>query len=310
MAAGRSTPGWRIMKTRAPAPDPAGDRGDEAGRGSRVHTRSREHPHTPTEAQSDESPTTKQDLSGRKANRVLVIGHDKRPLDPCGHARARKLLNSGRAVRHAWNPFTIQLLDRAAEDGRTVTHQHEIRVDPGQKHTGIALVMELPDEQRVLWQGELDHPGGVSARLTQRRSYRRRRRGELRHRAPRFCNRKRGEATLPPSIDTLRRHTLRWVEVLHGRAPVTRACIETARFDTHKMWNPDVQGVEHQHGTLAGTHIREFVRLRDGARCRYCDAKSWKSDRRFTLDHVVPRARGGSNRPSNMVWACEQCTQP
>jgi hypothetical protein len=29
----------------------------------------------------------------------------------------------------------------------------------------------------------------------------------------------------------------------------------------------------------------------------------------LTRDHVVPRALGGSNRASNMAWACYECNQ-
>ena len=311
MVAGRSTQGWRDMTTRAPAPGSAGNRGDEAGQGRRVHVRSREYPHTLTKAQLASKPTTGHDPGSRKAthNRVLVAGRDGQPLDPCEAPRARKLLRSGRAVRHAWAPFTIRLLDRTAGDGRTTVQQHEVRVDPGPGHTGIAIVMMLPDEDRVMWQGELEHPGGVSMRLTQRRGHRRRRRGCLRYRAPRFNNRKRGENTLPPSTEAVSRHVVRWLDTFHHRGPVTGACIETARFDTQRMQDPEVQGNGYQQGTLAGTHIRTFVRLRDRARCRYCDAPSWLGNLRFTLDHVHSRARGGSDRPSNLVWCCEPCNQ-
>ena len=307
MAAGRSTLGWRAMKTRAPAPGPAGEHGDEARHGSRVHTCSMDNPHTPTEAQSASQPTTGLDSSGRKANRVLVLGSDGMPLDPCEPARARKLLKSGRARRHAWNPFTIQLIDRHAGDGCTIVHEHEVRVDPGQRHTGLALVMKLNDEDRVVWAAELQHPRGISVRITQRRTFRRRRRGELRYRPPRFDNRSR--SGLPPSINAVVQHTVRWLDVLQRRTPVRTACVESARFDTQRMQNPEIEGVKYQQGTLAGSHTRAYVRVRDGARCMYCGVKSWESRRRFTLDHVIPRTHGGSNRPSNLVYACMQCNQ-
>lgn len=54
-----------------------------------------------------------------------------------------------------------------------------------------------------------------------------------------------------------------------------------------------------------GTRQRLF--LRDGGRCRYCNAPLSQFD--FEVDHVVPVAMGGSNRISNLVCACSSCNQ-
>ncbi len=45
------------------------------------------------------------------------------------------------------------------------------------------------------------------------------------------------------------------------------------------------------------------MRLR--ARCRYCGRRL--KLRRLTLDHVVPRSRGGSNALENLVLSCLPC---
>jgi len=47
---------------------------------------------------------------------------------------------------------------------------------------------------------------------------------------------------------------------------------------------------------------REIFR-RDNHTCQYCGAKS----SRLTIDHVVPRARGGDHSWSNLVTACPAC---
>ena len=44
---------------------------------------------------------------------------------------------------------------------------------------------------------------------------------------------------------------------------------------------------------------------RDRFRCRDCGATS--QDARLTIDHVVPRAEGGTNDPRNLVTACIEC---
>ena len=46
---------------------------------------------------------------------------------------------------------------------------------------------------------------------------------------------------------------------------------------------------------------RRGVFARDGHRCQYC------GDRAETLDHVVPRSRGGGHTWENVVAACRPC---
>ncbi len=47
---------------------------------------------------------------------------------------------------------------------------------------------------------------------------------------------------------------------------------------------------------------RRALFARDGWRCQYCGDTS-----RLTVDHVVPRSRGGSSGWENMVTACAPC---
>ena len=277
--------------------------------GGRLHTRARESRPTPGEAEQGTGPATDtvEARKGNRSGRVLVLGSDGKPLDPCGPKRARKLLAQGRAVRAGYQPFTIRLRDRKRGDSRTEVQRHEVRVDPGIATSAVALVMVLAHEERVVYQEELHHRTDISRGLHTRKAYRRRRRGEKRYRAPRFDNRK--NKGLPPSLESVCANLEHRVKRLAARSPVTEACVETAKFDTHAMQRPGVQGEEYQRGTLHGTHERAYVRARDGGRCRYCDRASWQGTVRFTLDHVVPRARGGSSRPSNLVWACLPCNQ-
>ena len=48
---------------------------------------------------------------------------------------------------------------------------------------------------------------------------------------------------------------------------------------------------------------RREVFMRDGFRCQYCGEKT----RELTLDHVVPRSRGGPHTWDNIVSACKPC---
>lgn len=47
------------------------------------------------------------------------------------------------------------------------------------------------------------------------------------------------------------------------------------------------------------------VLLRDGFTCQYCGARPHARD--LTMDHVIPRARGGATRWINVVAACRPC---
>jgi hypothetical protein len=44
---------------------------------------------------------------------------------------------------------------------------------------------------------------------------------------------------------------------------------------------------------------------RDGLRCHYCE--SLMKYEEAQIDHIVARARGGSDAPSNLVLACPRC---
>ena len=50
---------------------------------------------------------------------------------------------------------------------------------------------------------------------------------------------------------------------------------------------------------------RKGIILRDASICQYCGRK-WDS-RELTLDHVVPRSRGGESSWENLVAACTRC---
>ncbi|MCB1711518.1 MAG: HNH endonuclease [Candidatus Riesia sp.] len=47
---------------------------------------------------------------------------------------------------------------------------------------------------------------------------------------------------------------------------------------------------------------RLAIYLRDETSCVYCMSRV-----RLTLDHIVPRKRGGSNRSTNLVTSCLSC---
>jgi hypothetical protein len=111
-------------------------------------------------------------------NRVLVLGKNRQPLIPCHPARARMLLRKRKAAVLRRYPFTIILHDR--DDGGTQPIQ--LKLDPGSKTTGIALVANFARRGKtVVWAGELKHRGAaIRKALEKRRAHRRFRRSRLR----------------------------------------------------------------------------------------------------------------------------------
>jgi hypothetical protein len=53
--------------------------------------------------------------------------------------------------------------------------------------------------------------------------------------------------------------------------------------------------------------VRIAVLARDGYRCVYCGATPARVH--LQVDHVIPKARGGSDDPLNLVTACVDCNQ-
>ena len=50
---------------------------------------------------------------------------------------------------------------------------------------------------------------------------------------------------------------------------------------------------------------KAFIVERDGLRCHYCDSMMKYDEAQ--IDHKVPRVRGGTDAPHNLVLACARC---
>lgn len=61
------------------------------------------------------------------------------------------------------------------------------------------------------------------------------------------------------------------------------------------------QGNPERHWKVPPVTRREIFR-RDGHTCQYCG-----STKHLTLDHVIPRSKGGTHTWDNVVTACEKC---
>jgi 5-methylcytosine-specific restriction endonuclease McrA len=238
---------------------------------------------------------------------VFVLDRRKKPLMPCSEKRARLLLERGRAVVHRLHPFTIRLRDRVRE--ASGLQPVGLKIDPGSQATGVALVRtaETPEGpiNHVLHLAEIAHRGNAAReRLRKRAAYRRRRRSAtLRYRAPRFDNRRRRAGWVPPSLSSRVDNVRSWARRYRTLAPVACIEVETVKFDTQALQNPEIRGIEYQQGTLFGYEVWEYLLEKWGRRCAYCGAAGVPLEK----DHIVPRSRGGSDRVSNLAVSCRRC---
>ncbi len=233
--------------------------------------------------------------------RVFVLDRNKKPLMPCHPARARKLLKNGKAAVYRRYPFTIIMKCRVGGDLQPI----EIKFDPGSRTTGIALVGHFERGSEVIWAGNLNHRGlQIKRNLDSRRAVRRSRRNrKTRYRPARFLNRRRPRGWLPPSLRSRVDNVKNWMIKLSRLAPLTQIAVETVKFDTQKIQNPEISGVEYQQGELAGYELREYLLEKWDRECAYCGAKNVPLE----IEHIQARSKGGSDRVSNLTLACTEC---
>lgn len=233
-------------------------------------------------------------------SKIFVLDTSKNPLDPIHPAQARKLLRNKKAAIFRCFPFTI-ILKKACPD--IETSPLRLKIDPGAKFTGMALVNDSTGE--VVFAAELKHRGfAIRDALTSRRQLRRGRRArKTRYRKPRFLNRTRPDGWLAPSLQSCVDNIKTWVEKLRKFAPIKAISQELVRFDMQLMRNPEIQGKEYQQGTLAGYETREYLLEKWGRQCAYCGVK----DVPLQIEHIHPRSKGGSNSITNLTLSCEKC---
>ena len=241
-------------------------------------------------------------------SKIFVIDTNKQPLQPCHPARARQLLKKGKAAVYRRYPFTIilkrEIVDadnqplRCAEGVADVQAiAPRLKIDPGSKTTGLAIVND--DTGDVVFAAELQHRGQqIKKSLDSRRASRRGRRSrKTRYRKPRFNNRTQPKGWLPPSLMSRIYNIETWIKRLRQLCPIVAISLELVKFDTQAMVNPEISGVEYQQGELFGYEVREYLLEKFGRKCAYCGAENVP----LQVEHIVPKARGGSNRVSNLT---------
>ena len=222
---------------------------------------------------------------------------------PTTPRKARVLLNVGKAKIFARRPFTIQLLYGC----RGYTQPVTLGIDAGYQTIGFSTVTETEE----LIGGEFKLLEGMSERITERRKYRVIRRNRLRHRKPRFDNRKRQAGWLAPSIQHKLDSHLKLVERLKARLPIKKVIIETAKFDIQKINNPDIKSEEYQQGEQYGwKNLASYIRHRDNYKCQNKNCTNKSKTPILEVHHIGFWKEDRSDRPSNLITLCSKCHTP
>lgn len=233
------------------------------------------------------------------SNFVFLIDANKTPMNPVHPSHARKLLESGKAAIFRRYPFTL-IMKRVVSN--IVVYPLNLKIDPGSKTTGFALVN---NRNEVIFALELQHRGqAIKSSLETRKGVRKGRRARhTRYRPARFLNRTRSKRWLAPSLNHRVLTTNTWVKKLIKFAPIASIVQELVRFDLQQIENPEISGTEYQQGELVGYEVREYLLEKWDRKCAYCDAK----DVPLQVEHIQPKAKGGTNKISNLCLACEKC---
>ena len=231
---------------------------------------------------------------------VFVLNKSKKPLDMISNAEARILLRKKLAVIHKVYPFTIRLRDNSCG---SQDRAYTVKIDPGSRHTGIAIVN---DKVSVVMLAEIEHRGHIIKKnMDSRRAVRRSRRNrKTRYRPARFLNRVRPKGWLAPSVKSRADNVINFIKKYKKLINIDKVMIENVSFDTAQMASDDcLMGTGYQKGPLYNTKLREFVFSKTKGRCSYCGAPAQE------IDHIIPKANGGTDSTFNLTPACRSCNQ-
>ncbi|PTL59220.1 HNH endonuclease [Paraconexibacter algicola] len=109
----------------------------------------------------------------------------------------------------------------------------------------------------------------------------------------------------PINVCTVRRAV---VLLLKSKAEVIEQGERPLRSECEVMTRPAVIRLTHYVRVPRDTHRRKITRravfARDGWECQYCGSRQ-----QLTVDHVIPRSKGGSSDWTNIVASCAPCNR-
>lgn len=235
-----------------------------------------------------------------------VLNQHGQPLMPCSPAKARHLLEDGKAKLVKRTPFTIQLLHGSSGYKQGII----LGVDAGSKHIGLSAVTA---GGRELFAAEVSPRNDVVNNLSTRREFRRARRNrKTRYRKPRFNNRvhSKHKGWLAPSVEVKIQEHITAICCVCRLLPVSKVIVETAEFDLQLLkaiaaGEPVPQGEDYQKGEMLGSYnVRQYVLWRDSYTCQCCIKHGHGV--KLHVHHKESRKAGG-DAPDNLTTLCDSC---
>ncbi|MBF0226069.1 MAG: HNH endonuclease [Desulfobacterales bacterium] len=235
---------------------------------------------------------------------IYVLGKNGKPLMPTKrHGKVRHLLKSGKAKIISVKPFTIQLLYETTEYTQPII----LGIDAGYQNIGFSAV----SEKKEFIAGECKLIDGQVERNKERIMYRRNRRNRLRHRKPKFDNRRKKEGWFAPSIQHKLDSHRRLIEKLKKILPITQIIVEVAAFDIQLIKNPNISGIEYQHGEQTGYwNLREYIMHRDNHECQNPNCNNRAKEKVLEIHHIGFWKEDRTDRPANLITLCTKCHIP
>ena len=264
---------------------------------------------------------------------TYVLSSTGKPLMPTrrsGHVR--KLLDEKKAKVVKMKPFTIRLRYKSTE----YTQPLYGGTDPGRTNIGEAVINENGETryQAHVQTRNKEIPDLMEDRAAHRRASRQGERKRRQRRAiangtvtspvekerilpgckepivnkyiknteARFNNRKRPAGWLTPTTNQLVQTHLCMVRKICSILPVTDWTLEINKFAFMQLENGEVFGADFQNGKMKGYEsTKEFITAQQKGKCAFCGRPIEH------YHHIVPRSKGGSDRPDNLIGVCEHC---
>jgi len=234
----------------------------------------------------------------------------------------RRLLKKGKAKvlkggLKKGQPLLIQIFKKF-DKSKTIKANFRIGIDPGYKHIGYSVFKIYKNHIELLLTGEVEtRTSEVTKNLSDRQMYRNVRRGYRRKnvkrkfdlvkfRHPRWKNR--AKYMFQPTHRHLIISHINLLKWLFKRIPKEQCKLhlEYNRFDVQKIINPNIQGKQYQQGLQYGfENVKAYIRDRDNYTCQICKKKI--ANIRNEVHHIIPKSKGGSNRPNNLILLCSDC---
>lgn len=136
--------------------------------------------------------------------------------------------------------------------------------------------------------------------------------------------RKNKDGWIAPSLKSRHDNLIHWVKKITSFCPISKIVLEHNNFDIQKLDNPGINGIEYQRGSLYEFELMEYLKEKYNYTCVYCGKGIFSKEQSkniipvkdkdgrlhyFNKDHVIPRSKGGHNRPPNLVLSCVLCNR-